>query len=118
MNASWQETQAKLVAIQQEYNLICRAWRATTNSQRDGQFRALASACLVEVQMMIQQYAEATQGKWDASSTLITHRERGAPDEKPRLTTAAANRRHNDPGPRNSLSTALLYRSPHQARRP
>jgi hypothetical protein len=56
MNISWQETQAKLVSIQHEYNLICRAWKLTSNSQREQQLRALASACLAEVQATIQRY--------------------------------------------------------------
>ena len=56
MNTSWQETQAKLVSIQHEYNLICWAWKVTSNSEREQQLRALASACLAEVQATIQQY--------------------------------------------------------------
>jgi hypothetical protein len=56
MNRSWQETQAKLVAIQHEYNFICRALQVTSNRQREQQLRALASACLAEVQATIQDY--------------------------------------------------------------
>ena len=56
MNTSWQETQAKLVSIQHEYNLICWAWKVTSNREREQQLRALASACLAEVQATIQQY--------------------------------------------------------------
>ena len=56
MDPAWEETKAKLVSIQQEYNLICRAWRATRNSQREEQLRALASACLAEVQATIRDY--------------------------------------------------------------
>jgi hypothetical protein len=56
MDTSWKEIQAKLVSIQQEYNLICRAWKAASNSEREHQLRDLASACLAEVQATIQDY--------------------------------------------------------------
>ena len=56
MDTSWKETQAKLVSIQQEYNLICQAWKATSNSEREQQLRDLASACLAEVQATVQHY--------------------------------------------------------------
>ena len=56
MDQAWEQTKAKLVSIQDEYNLICRAWKATCNRQRGEQLRALASACLAEVQATIQDY--------------------------------------------------------------
>lgn len=56
MDPVWEETKAKLVSIQREYNLICRAWKATRNSKREEQLRSLASACLAEVQATIQDY--------------------------------------------------------------
>jgi hypothetical protein len=56
MNTSWQETQAKLVSIQHEYNLICWAWKTTSNSEREQQLRALASACLADIKVTIQHY--------------------------------------------------------------
>jgi len=56
MDPAWEETKAKLISIQHEYNLICRAWKATSNSQRGKQLHALASACLAEVQATIQDY--------------------------------------------------------------
>lgn len=58
MDILWEETQAKLVSIQQEYNLICQAWKVTNNSEREQQLRALASACLGEVQATIRDYGE------------------------------------------------------------
>jgi hypothetical protein len=57
MDTSWKEAQAKLVSIQEEYNLICRAWKATSNSEREQQLRDLASECLAEVQATIQDYS-------------------------------------------------------------
>jgi hypothetical protein len=62
MNVTWEETQAKLVSIQHEYNLICRAWSLSTNSQREQQLQALASACLAEVQATVQQYSHNYAG--------------------------------------------------------
>lgn len=58
MDTSWEETQARLVAIQHEYNLLCQAWKVTNNSERGQQLRELASACLAEVQAAIQHYGE------------------------------------------------------------
>ena len=58
MDTSWAETQARLVSIQEEYNHICRAWKVTTDSERQQQLRALASACLAELQATVQGYGE------------------------------------------------------------
>lgn len=93
MTTFWQETQAKLVAIQHEYNLICRAWRTTTNSERDQQFQALASACLAEIQATIQQYGTHTRDTLEARPALNAPRQRLALGNTQEFTIATDRRR-------------------------
>ena len=104
MDICWQETQAKLVAIQEEYNLICQAWRATTNSDREHQLRDLASACLAEVQATIQQYGVGTQTTPETYSMQTLPRERfvGEPLEP---AVVSAGRRYSDRASQNRFST-------------
>jgi primosomal protein N'' len=68
MEQLWQETNALLDSIYQEYNAVLQELATTTDRQRIKQLRAMASTCVAEYQAAVWRYRAAKSPRTSVST--------------------------------------------------